>query len=74
MLESIFSGRWDAGFAEDKDGNCLLDQPFDVIEALIKFLLAKSLDVPLSKATQLVFRFQGSPSAKQQHCRDMVEY
>ena len=73
MLESLVSGRWNAGLAKDKDGCFFIDQPFELFEAMINFLRAKFLEVPGSKATRLSPDFKDQP-AKQQHFRDMVEY
>lgn len=73
MLESLFSGRWDAGLAKDKDGCFFIDQPFELFEAMINCLRAKFLELPGSKVTRLSPDFKDHP-AKQQHFRDMVEY
>jgi hypothetical protein len=74
MLESLFSGRWDAArLAMDKDGNFFIDQPFELFEAMINFLRVKSLERPGSNAI-LSPDFKDHPPAKQQHFRKMVEY
>jgi hypothetical protein len=72
MLEGLFSGRWDAGIAKDKNGNFFIDQPFDLFEAMINFLRATFLEMPGSKST-LSPDFK-EHHAKQQHFRRIVEY
>ncbi len=42
MLASRFSGRWDDSIETDKDGNFVIDQPFDLFEPLIDYLRNRS--------------------------------
>ena len=46
MLASKFSGRWDDSLEKDKDGNFFINQDFDCLYKLIKFLRDKEIESP----------------------------